>query len=282
MTLATLNSTFRKTFPISHRWMRQSAQSLLVDFSWFKKFCPALPRQLESERVWVHPRFLATPLDVEPHVRRWLQTYLKRGSVFFDAGAYVGWHSVYASRLVGATGTALAFEASPTNAFFLEFHRRKNNLRQLKVVQCAVADRASGELTFHLLNGGDSTSNSIQCGEAYASSQANQRLTSVTVPMTNLDSHAKTHPPDLIKIDVEGAEMLALQGAEEIMSSHRPPIILAAHPSWLPNGETPESLIKFLHRRRYEIFDIDGKKATKLDFTDYLCLPMENAQRERD
>ena len=271
MTAATLNNALRQVFPVHHRWIRQTAKFFLIDHP--LPWCPALPRRLESERVWVHPRFFATPLDVEPHVRRWLHDYLLPGETFFDVGAYVGWHSLYAARLVGKTGCVLAFEVSPSHVHCLEFHCSKNRLSQMEVIAAAVADMPSGELTIHLLNGGDSTSNSIQCGEAFTSSQANQSVTRRTVPMTNLDHHAQRHTPDLIKIDVEGAELLVLMGAEKIMAERRPPIILAAHPTWLPDGATPERLIQLLHDRGYEIFDTGGKNVRTLAFEDYLCLP---------
>ena len=272
MTPANLNTALRQNFPTAHRWMRRTARFLFIDHP---LPCPALPRRLDGRRVWVHPRFVATPLDVEPHVRHWLDTYLKPGDTFFDVGAYVGWHTIYAARRVGPLGKIVAFEASPANAAYLQFHRRKNRLSQLEVVAAAVADRPSGELTLHLLNGGDSTSNSLQCSEAYTISQANQNLTRVTVPMTNLDTHALRHVPDLIKIDVEGAEMLALAGARKILTERRPPIILAAHPAWLPAGETPEALLAAIRQHDYVILDTDGNPATTLDFADYLCLPGE-------
>lgn len=273
MTLAAINSTFRDLFPTPHRWMRRVARYVFFEMSSRSHFWPAVPRTLEAERVWVHPRFVAMPLDVEPHVRRWQHEYLRPGGTFFDVGAYIGLHSLYASRLVGKQGKVIAFEASPANAFCLEYHRRKNGLSQIEIIAAAVTDQPDGHLTFHLLNGGASTSNSIQCGEAYASSQANQSVTDVTVPMTNLDQHARRHVPDLVKIDIEGAEMLALLGAAELMAGPRPPIILAAHPTWLPDGGTPEQLIELLHSRGYEIFDAEGRKAERLEFQDYLCLP---------
>lgn len=276
MTPATLNAVIRKKFPTSHQWVRRITKSLLMDHSAVMRYLPAIPRQLESERVWVHPRFFATPLDVEPHVRHWLHEYLNPGGIFFDVGAYVGWHALCAARLVGSTGKVLAFEASPANAHCLDFHRAKNGLSQMEVVLAAVADKPSGELMMHLLNGGDSTSNSIQFGKAYADSQAHQSVTLQTIPMTNLDSHAARYTPNLIKIDVEGAELLVLRGAEEIMTNVRPPILLAAHPSWLAENGTPEQLIDLLHSREYEIFDMDGKPTRELEFADYLCLPNEH------
>lgn len=278
---ALINSSLRRAFPGIHRQLRRAARFLLIEHALPPLLCPSLPRKLDGERVWVHPRFFSTPLDVEPHVRHWLRQYLAPGKTFFDVGAYVGWHSIYAARQVGRDGKIIAFEASPANAFCLDFHRRKNNLSQMEVVAAAVADCNGGELVLHLLNGGDSTSNSIQCGEAYVSSQANQSVTDVTVPMTNLDSHSERHPPDLVKIDVEGAELLVLAGAAKLMSTRRPPIILAVHPTWLAGGEKPQAIIDLLHRRGYKIYEASGKIATELDFADYLCLPQEIAGRAK-
>ncbi|XHR26839.1 MAG: FkbM family methyltransferase [Chthoniobacteraceae bacterium] len=273
MTPDQLNAALRQKWPGLHRWARGVFNSALMRHPALP--CPALPRSLDEKRVWVHPRFCATQLDVKPHVRAWLARYLHTGSTFFDVGAYVGWHSIFAARIVGREGRVEAFEASPANAYYLDYHRRKNRLSQMEVVRAAVASEAGGELLFHLINGGDSTSNSIHCGEASSRAEANQVLSAVSVATTTLDAHAAIQPPDLVKIDVEGAELLVLNGAAGLMSYRRPPIILAAHPTWLPDGARAEEIFRLMHRREYEIYEPDGTAATRLEAADYLCLPNE-------
>ena len=251
MILVLVNSTLRQAFPALHCWLRRTAYSLF--FNSPTRICPALPRKLNNRRVWVHPLFLTTPLDIKPHLRCWLNACLHPGDTFFDVGADVGWHAIYAARIVGREGRVVAFEASPANARFLEFHRRKNSLSQMDIVTATVADRVD----------------------------ANRSVAHPHVPATNLDSHAGCGAPDLVKIDMAGAELLILSGAEGIFSQRRPPLLLAVQQAWITGGAQHKALVKWLDKYDYEIFDTSGKVVTSIDFSDYLCLPREQLRTRR-
>lgn len=253
----------------------ESLRYLLFQLPRHPEQCPAVPRTMDSERIWVHPRFLSTILDVEPHVRNWFRKYLQPGGVVFDVGAYVGWHSIYAAKIVGATGKVVAFEPSPANAFCIGYHLKKNRLPWIQVLQVAVSESAGGEATFHLLNDGDSTSNSLNFSDNFVAAQANQAMREIKVPVITLDSFSAESGlvPDLVKIDIEGAELLALRGSRKLLEGRRPPLILAVHPAWLPDNQSTADIFSFLESVGYEIFGEDGARPATLELADYLCLP---------
>ncbi len=253
---------------------------------WMRMDAPALPavRRLHGQTLRLHPRFLTSKLDaIESEVMHWMRQSLRSGSTALDIGANVGLHTVYMAKLVGGTGMVAAFEPSPANVRLLRYHVQVNNLAQAQVVQKAVSNRDSGTLPFFLLNGGDHSSNSLTFGREnvpnidQALHQA-RRATEVEVVSVDRFCADANAAPDLIKIDVEGAELQVLQGAARTLDSVRPKIILAIHPWWLPPGQTTGEIVAFLADRDYAIVDYTGNRVTRLEYAEYLCEPLRSGK----
>jgi FkbM family methyltransferase len=142
---------------------------------------------------------------------------VKRGDVVFDVGAHVGFYTLLASSLVGETGKVFAFEPLPRNLGYLEKHLHLNAVRNTVLFKAAVSD-STGEVHFRE-------------APSHAMGQINAEG-SLVVPCVSLDDLCaqKAIPlPDLVKIDVEGAEARVLRGAENILRHGRPTIFLATH-----------------------------------------------------
>jgi hypothetical protein len=77
------------------------------------------------------------------------------------------------------------------------------------------------------------------------------------VPTVKLDTFCELENliPDVIKIDVEGAEGMVLRGALQILRRFRPVLVASLHPYWLPDLETPETLLRVLGDCGYNIRD---------------------------
>ena len=78
--------------------------------------------------------------------------------------------------------------------------------------------------------------------------------------------------PNLVKIDVEGAELMVLRGARDLLKETGPAIILAVHPYWLPEGQSPAEIADLLTDHNYELFDSSGLQVKTLRSGEYLCL----------
>jgi FkbM family methyltransferase len=142
---------------------------------------------------------------------------VKPSSVFYDVGANVGIYSLLASMLVGS-GKVFAFEPLPRNVEFLREHLRINAISNVELVPVAVSDKV-GSAQFDVEATG-------YMGHLTSSGGGLQVRTET---LDSLVSSGKILPPDYIKMDVEGTEILALHGAVETFKQHRPTLFLATH-----------------------------------------------------
>lgn len=109
-----------------------------------------------------------------------------------------------------------AFEPYPQNAFFLREHFRKNKLTNCHAVEFAVGN-VDGFIAFTPF--GDTNS------QGHIDPDGPLRLRCL-----KLDTFCETSPlPDIMKIDVEGAELDVLKGGARMISEKRPTIFLATH-----------------------------------------------------
>ena len=137
------------------------------------------------------------------------------GEVVYDIGANVGLHTLLFSRLVGERGQVFAFEPSPDTAALLAEHVRINGKKNVTIIQKAIAGR-SAEMRFS--TGEDSRQRRLDTGGE------------ATVLSVTLDEMVRDlPPPHCIKMDIEGAEVEALQGAAECFQRYRPKLFLATH-----------------------------------------------------
>ena len=146
----------------------------------------------------------------EYHKQRLFDAAIKRKSVVWDIGANVGLYSLVASR---KAMRVIAVEPMLENVSYLERHILLNGIRNIEVLVAAVG-RECGRESFCR---GDNRSTGHLAPNPFM------------VDVVTLDSMlVKFGAPDVIKMDVEGAEYLALQGAERCLAGN-PIIFLATH-----------------------------------------------------
>jgi FkbM family methyltransferase len=209
---------------------------------------------LDSKCFLVAPH-LVHAAPTEPHVLRWIAELLQPGDIFCDVGAHYGWMSLVACRRVGTTGRVIAFEPSPPLAEILRYNQRINRLRQMEVVAGAVADADDQLLLFYLVNQGDSFMNSLVNHTDKTGSSLPAQKSTMEVHTITLNEFCKQRNvrPDLIKIDVEGGELLALYGARGLLSEGRCKFIVAVHPGWLPQGQSGSDVFGLFRDHGYRI-----------------------------
>jgi hypothetical protein len=74
----------------------------------------------------------------------------------------------------------------------------------------------------------------------------------------------------MVKIDVEGAELWVCEGARRLLAHRRPALIIATHPTWLPEGQKIDDLFALLSDYGYRIIASDTLRYQETDFGDYL------------
>jgi FkbM family methyltransferase len=202
----------------------------------------------------------------------WITEYLRPGDVFFDVGAHHGWMSMVAARRIGRNGRVVAFEPSPPSVDFLRYHKRVNRLTQIEIVPKAVTKTDASTTPFILVGDGDAVMNSlIEIDEVKSDSRGS---TVIQVEALSLDSYSQQTGlvPAMIKIDVEGAELWVCEGARHLLAQNRPTLVIAAHPTWLPEGQKIEDLFAMLSDYGYYVVASDILRYMGADFGDYLCI----------
>jgi FkbM family methyltransferase len=161
----------------------------------------------------------------EPEVTEALTRLVGSGAVVCDVGANAGYHTVLLSKLVGPTGRVHAFEPAPLTVRWLEQTVASNGLTNVDVHELAVSDQveAAQMMCGEALDGFASLRRG---GHGVASPDRTPQI--VTVETTTFDAWADLaglSRLDLIKIDIEGAEMLALSGMRQTIARYRPALV---------------------------------------------------------
>jgi FkbM family methyltransferase len=175
---------------------------------------------------------------------------LEPGMCVIDAGANIGQYTLIAAQKVGSEGQVHAFEPIPHNYKTLDLHLRINNLdRRVQANACALWD-SSRNITLNLA-AGDLSDNATN----FSISDHGDIVETFECRAVRLDDYARGQglgSVDLIKMDIEGAELFALRGGRELLESSRPTILLEinrAHSQAL--GYEPEAIWDLLKSYGY-------------------------------
>jgi FkbM family methyltransferase len=153
-------------------------------------------------------------------VQEVLAKYLKPGDIFYDIGANIGFFSVIAAKLVTSCGHVYAFEPVRENAACIRRNIKLNNFSQISVLEKAVSNSVGeGEMLLTLHPGGHALSTVCTPPDLKSS------FTVELVSIDDLLAQKKLLPPNLVKIDVEGAELNVLKGMKQTIQQFKPIII---------------------------------------------------------
>ena len=144
-----------------------------------------------------------------------------KDKVFFDVGAHIGLYSIPASKLAKKV---IAFEPSQKNILAFKKNMLLNNNPSNIQIEPYVVSEQAGEISFFENNLASNPKNSIL--------QSSEIGIERKIKTFSLDEYVQKNQliPDIIKIDVEGAEYLVLKGAKSIMLTNKPKIYLSLHP----------------------------------------------------
>lgn len=182
----------------------------------------------------------------EPGVQRAICAMVRPGNVVYDVGAHLGSLTLGAARLVGGSGRVVAFDGDPENIERLHENSLRNHLGScIQAVHAAVwSHRRESVIPFR--RGKDQPSQGGVESDGQRPVLGNGEI--ISVPVTTLDDFvAGGGPlPQLIKIDVEGAEYEVLRGGARLFAKQRPLIIVEVH-----RQQAADSISTWLEEFRY-------------------------------
>ncbi len=196
----------------------------------------------------------------EPHVTAWMQSTLMRGNVFVDVGANVGYFTLLGARLVGPEGLVVAVEAHPQLAGILQRNVVINGVYGYVTTHNRAAWSENTELAFNVRENfaGNSSVGTIDEPGLRRLGDTERPVTVQAVQLDDLLS-GLPRPVDVIKIDVEGAEVHALTGLRRTLDANPGVTIMFewARAQIESVGDTPAALA--------EMIDSYGFKLTLLE-----------------
>jgi len=145
----------------------------------------------------------------EPEVTNLLLSKLKQGMTFVDIGAFVGYYTLLGSKCVGSSGKVYSFEPHPVNYAYLLKNIKINRCSNVVAVNKAVSNfTGSGYLTIDK----EADHHRVTFQPSYANTIEVQ-----TITLDDFFASCENTQIDLIKMDIEGHEIFALQGMKEIV-----------------------------------------------------------------
>ncbi len=175
---------------------------------------------------------------------------VEQGDTVYDGGANFG----YFTRLVGRRGQVHAFEPVAETFDRLQENCRSSKLQSgLILNRLALGDRCG---TVSIYKPGNDSGQASLKAHAVGTWSQDPRVESITAEMVTLDSYwheAKDLRVDFIKLDLEGAELLALRGGRKLLSQCRPILHLEVRSEFVADfGYRTEELYSFLREIGYE------------------------------
>jgi FkbM family methyltransferase len=189
----------------------------------------------------------------EPATTAFFCRFLSEGMVFIDVGAHIGEYVILASRLVGLSGEVHAFEPQPLVADLLTRSLKINGIANCVLNRSAALD-IDGSVELEIAD--EPSTAAVRTGSNVAPRARGSKL---LVPSVRLDTYwAKAmngRKVDVIKIDVEGAELFVLEGAQDLLQQNPVLVFEYAEHNMRSFGYEGSTLLAFLERRGYRAFE---------------------------
>ena len=181
-----------------------------------------------------------------------LKETLQEGSVVYDVGANIGYYSLIFADIVGSSGKVYAFEPDPDNYRLLCRNIEANGYDNIVPVEMAVSNKKES-INFFVSkeNRGD-----------HRIYDPKDVRSVISVQATTLDQFAADQePPNLIKMDIQGSEYLAVCGMERLVRQHKDLVVICEFwPYALQKGGTPPgAFLEKLQSLGFMILNIDER-----------------------
>ncbi len=195
-----------------------------------------------------------------------LPEFVKPGDTVLDLGANFAYYTERLSRLVGNKGKVYAYEPIPFTFSVFKMLVKHFRLSNVTYYQKGVSNSTTTvKFTVPKMDIG-----TLSTGQAHISGRDDQYLTNQNskiageetfdCEVVSLDEFYNGELPGLsfIKIDIEGAELFALRGAQQIIQKYRPVILIEINPEFLKGfGLKDQDMLDFISQQGYEITYLD-------------------------
>lgn len=190
--------------------------------------------------------------EYEPETTKTFKSLIKKGDVVVDVGANIGYYTLLSARAVGNKGKVFSFEPDLMNYSLLEKNVEINGYKNIVLVKKAVSDKNSIE-RFYI---NSPNTNSL----IFSEDQSEKSINVETIKLDDYFNDNKIKIIKLVKLDIEGAEALALNGMKKLIRENKIiSIITEYNPLFLRKQNiNPNTFIKEIIDSGFEIKVIEG------------------------
>lgn len=158
----------------------------------------------------------------EPRATHLLSSYLCPGMVAVDIGANIGYYALLEARLVGRTGKVIAVEPVPENGHVFLQNVAANGYSNICFRQTAISDR-DGRLPLRL-------SPKSNCHSLNDVPWPTRELFVDVCTLDGLLDGEALPSLDLVRMDLEGHELVVINGMRETITKYHPHLLIELHP----------------------------------------------------
>ena len=184
----------------------------------------------------------------EMQVQEALRRCLPEGGTFVDVGAHIGFMSLCAARIVGPEGNVVAIEPVPENSAAVRRNAELNGFGHIRVIEAAASSRA-GEA--ELITVSDTLWTRLDHVGDHPLAVGRSPVR--TVALDDLVEAGDVAVPDVVKIDVEGAELEVLAGMRGLLAQRRTTVICEMH-------DTNLGFTELMTELGYRVVNLDGSR----------------------
>lgn len=199
--------------------------------------------------------------DYEHYPYLGLKLLVSRGDTVFDLGASYGVMSCLISKLCGADGKVFAFEANPSVVEMAKELANVNKLNNITFLNKFVGEKSGAATDFFVVPGAKSVASTRNPEILKFHADAIQtKVDTITVDDFVEQSGVV---PQVCKIDIEGAEYVALKGMEDLLSKHDVDLVIETHgDEMLKIGGDVDLLLQKLQKLGYHMVDLVTRTPT--------------------
>lgn len=199
--------------------------------------------------------------EFEVDIINFLKSLLNECSIFFDIGANIGIYSLLASKHIRNGGKVYSFEPSDWAYERLMENLKLNDSKNVEVLKLA-ATNSSGLKRFYVCE--DDAYNSLN---SFPMKDVQKVIEINSIRIDEYCSNHNVKKIDILKVDAEGADYLVLKGAENILRSDTPPIIICEFNRNILKGMafSQDEFVGFMRELSYNFFMIKGNNLIEVD-----------------
>ncbi|WP_293297042.1 FkbM family methyltransferase [Pedobacter sp. UBA4863] len=192
------------------------------------------------------------------HILNNLNKIIKKDWIIWDCGTYLGYYTIYFSK---NAKLVYAFEPDDKNRSRTKQNLDINNITNFELHKVAISDK-TGFIEFIVNNNSNSHIPGGYIGknkEEYG--KIEKSFGFEKVPSSTLDDlETKLGTPDLIKIDIEGFELYAIDYCHNLATNSKTSFIIESH-----NPETDKKLFQFYQKYNFNAFNIETMEELVLE-----------------